>query len=202
MRTPTCSFFRFLSHTRQLHPRCAVQGGGDLAAAAAPAAPGAGRAAGATTTGRRGSKGPQGALHAVKEARAGAGQGERAVQVGRLWAGSGVQGTGSQRAGVTWLLLLCTPWGGCVPLARPPFCSSQVKHLNIQTLSCTSRRELATQMEGVQFVDCGGAQLLQEDGRLAPELIPDALHPSAAGYEALFSGCWNAVVEAVLEGRP
>lgn len=113
-----------------------------------------------------------------------------------------MQGARSQRAGLTWLLLLCTPWGGCVTPARPLLCRGTVEHLKTHCWSCTSRRELATHMEGVQFVDCGGAQLLQEDGRLAPELIPDALHPSAAGYEALFSGCWNAVVEAVLEGRP
>lgn len=60
-------------------------------------------------------------------------------------------------------------------------------------------RELAARSKRVQWVECGGQLLLAGDGSIDASLMPDALHPSPAGYEALFSGCWAAALARALQ---
>jgi hypothetical protein len=61
-----------------------------------------------------------------------------------------------------------------------------------------ARRALAARSKRLHFVGCGGPLLLLSNGSIDAALMPDALHPNAAGYELLFSKCWTAAVERAL----
>jgi hypothetical protein len=60
------------------------------------------------------------------------------------------------------------------------------------------RRALVARSERLHFVDCDSQLLLLEDGSIDPALMPDALHPNAAGYEKLFAQCWDAAIAHLL----
>lgn len=64
-----------------------------------------------------------------------------------------------------------------------------------------ARRAVAGSKPRLNYVDCGGAVLLTSSGGLSPALLPDAMHPSADGFEALFSQCWDSIIDGLLSSR-
>ena len=58
---------------------------------------------------------------------------------------------------------------------------------------------VAARSRRVQFVDCAGPLLLTADGAAIDEsLAPDGLHPSAAGYEKIFTDCWDDAIARLM----
>lgn len=61
------------------------------------------------------------------------------------------------------------------------------------------RRQLAASSGArVHYIDCAGPLLLDKSREIDRGLMPDALHPNAAGYELLFSRCWDAALGRIL----
>lgn len=52
----------------------------------------------------------------------------------------------------------------------------------------------------VHYVDCHIPLLLTATSQLNATLLPDTATPSVAGYERLFTGCWNNAIDGVLAG--
>ncbi|CAL8471476.1 g11018 [Coccomyxa elongata] len=57
-------------------------------------------------------------------------------------------------------------------------------------------KDFAAQDDAVTYLDCGPALL--PDGKINPEIMPDALHPNADGME-LFAKCLSPVVDKLME---
>lgn len=50
----------------------------------------------------------------------------------------------------------------------------------------------------LHYVDCAGPLLLNAKGDINPSLMNDAFHPSLAGYDKLFTKCYDAHIHALL----
>lgn len=61
-----------------------------------------------------------------------------------------------------------------------------------------ARRALAGCSPRLHYVDCANPLLLTPAGTINGSLVPDALHPSPAGYETIFSGCWDAAIAGLV----
>lgn len=50
----------------------------------------------------------------------------------------------------------------------------------------------------MSYIGCGGPLLLTAAGNLNGTLIPDAVIPSPAGYDLLFSQCFMQAIQGLL----
>lgn len=57
---------------------------------------------------------------------------------------------------------------------------------------------LAASRDRVSYIGCGGPLLLTAAGNLNGTLIPDAVIPSPAGYDLLFSQCFMQAIQGLL----
>lgn len=64
---------------------------------------------------------------------------------------------------------------------------------------CAGCRKLADGKR-VHYVDCHLPLLLTSAGNLNATLLPDTTLPSAAGYDRLFSACWNDALDGIIAG--
>lgn len=55
----------------------------------------------------------------------------------------------------------------------------------------------SAQRQGVYYVDCSSWYLVDEGTRIDKELMPDSLHPNAAGFE-LMARCLEGTVTALM----
>lgn len=51
----------------------------------------------------------------------------------------------------------------------------------------------------LHYIDCAGPLLLNAKGDINPSLMSDAFHPSLAGYELIFSKCYDERIRALLD---
>lgn len=89
----------------------------------------------------------------------------------------------------------------CLPRTQPAGCglvtvpASPIRCCQPAAWLC---RVLADYMPQLYYVGCGGQLLLDSEGNIDRQLMPDALHPSAAGHDRMFSECWDAAIEGIL----
>lgn len=60
-----------------------------------------------------------------------------------------------------------------------------------------ARRSLTSRSKRLKYVGCDGL-LLTAAGNLNGSLVPDAIHPSPAGFDKLFSECWQPGLGKIL----
>ncbi len=65
----------------------------------------------------------------------------------------------------------------------------------------TTCREFAATQASVHYADCGAHFLNADRTAIDAALMPDALHPSAAGLEKL-AQCIKPLVDLLMRGRP
>lgn len=61
---------------------------------------------------------------------------------------------------------------------------------------------MADRVERFHFIDCAGPLLLTAAGNLNGSLVPDAIHPSPAGYDRIFSECWAPRIGRLVADKP
>ena len=100
----------------------------------------------------------------------------------------------SGRCTVRWLLLRkpCEPHSAAVPCAAPP--------LRMPLAAYPARRAVAANQTGVHYVDCSTRFLNAGHTAIDAALMPDALHPSAAGMERGIAQCIKPLVDALMKG--
>lgn len=58
-------------------------------------------------------------------------------------------------------------------------------------------RQYAAQKQGVHYVDCSSFYLVEGGTRIDKDLMPDSLHPNAAGFE-LMAQCLEDIVGSLM----
>eukprot|EP00976_Prorocentrum_cordatum_P023783 484438-Prorocentrum_minimum.AAC.4 len=82
-----------------------------------------------------------------------------------------------------------------IQYAQPSIYTPVLNQVNVQVNRWLSQAKEHDPSHGTYFLDCSSVFLL-EDGSISESLMPDALHPSAPGYERMLSEClWPSLTK-------